>query len=77
MRLHPSAAMRALRRELQRLSEGRPELILALGDPRLPAGVASAQLAQTDAEIEELAEVCRLLERHLAAKAARRLRSAA
>ncbi|PZQ59253.1 MAG: hypothetical protein DI570_16465 [Phenylobacterium zucineum] len=77
MKLHPNAAMRTLHRELQRLNDGRPELMLALDDPRLPAGVAADQLAQLDAEIQEIGDMCRLLARHLEARAARRLRSAA
>ncbi len=54
MILHPNAALRVLRRELLRLNDGRPELLLAAEDPRIPAGVALQQLTQTDIEIGQV-----------------------
>jgi hypothetical protein len=65
--LHPNAALRALTRELTRLNEGRPELLLAIEDPRLPRGVADLQLAQTDTEIEQLRHAIAVVDADLAA----------
>jgi hypothetical protein len=59
--LHPNAALRVLRRETVRLNEARLELIEAVDDPRIPAGVARQQIAQCDREIDELIEAHKYL----------------
>jgi hypothetical protein len=62
MTLHPNAALRVLRREMVRLNDGRLELIEAMTDPRIPAGVAVQQVQQCDREIDELVWAHRTLE---------------
>lgn len=68
MILHPNAAIRLMIQELARLNDGRPELILALEDPRIPAGVAAQQLIQIECEIAELVQAIHTVEADLEAR---------
>lgn len=68
-RLHPDASLRVLRKELLRLNDGRPELLEAMSDPRVPASVAREQLNQIDTEMHEILEAIAVLEEHWASKA--------
>jgi hypothetical protein len=68
--LHSNAAQRALRREMVRLNDARLELIGAIDDPRLPAGLAIDQIRQCDREIAQMVEAHDLLEAHYGALAA-------
>jgi hypothetical protein len=54
MKLHPNAAVRVIRNEIERLTVARVELVLSLNDPRIPRGVMADQMAQCDREMEEL-----------------------
>lgn len=65
MILHPHAALRVLRREMVRLNDARLELIEAMDDPRIPAGLAVQQVQQCDREIAEIVWAHHVLEEAL------------
>lgn len=54
VKLHPNAAVRVIRNEIERLTSARVELAIATNDPRIPTGVIADQITQCDREIEEL-----------------------
>ena len=62
MRLHQNAAIRILRNEIERVREARAEAADALTDPRLPIGVAQAQVRELDLDLADLEDGLMVLE---------------